>query len=53
MTQLRTQMKQFWISWINFNQALPTGPQFPSHVFKPTVLVVADEIFTMSDKPLL
>jgi hypothetical protein len=46
-------MKQFYCSWINFNQSIPTGPQFHGHVIKPTVLVVADEIFTMSDKPLL
>jgi hypothetical protein len=53
MTQLRTQMKQFWCTWINYNQALPSGPQFPSHVIKPTVLVVADDIFTMGDKLLM
>lgn len=26
MQQLRSQMKQFWCSWINFNQAVPQGP---------------------------
>ena len=32
---------------------MPSAPQFPSHVFKPTVLVVADDIFTMGDKSLM
>ena len=32
---------------------MPSAAQFLSHFLKPTVLVVADDIFTMGDKPLM
>ena len=45
MTEFRTQ-------WINFNQPIDGHSRYPGHMVKPTVLVVADEIFTMGDKQL-
>ena len=37
----------------NYNQALPSGPQFPSNISKPKILVVADNIFNMDDDSLM
>ena len=53
MQILKNKMKQFHTLWINYNQPMPSMPTFPGQVTKPSVLVVADEIFTMGDKPLM
>ena len=45
-------MNEFRTSWINFNQTIDGHARYPGHALKPTVLVVADEIFTMGDKQL-
>lgn len=47
---LKQGMSEFRTSWLNFNQVLSTVPQYPGQHLKPTVLVVADELFTMNDK---
>ena len=45
-------MNEFRAQWINFNQPIDGHSRYPGHLLKPTVLVVADEIFTMGDKQL-
>jgi len=52
ITELKQGMSDFRPSWLNFNQPLTQVPQYPGQPIKPTVLVVADEIFTMGDKQL-
>lgn len=50
--ELKTGMNEFKTSWLNFNKPLVQVPMYPGQPIKPTVLVVADEIFTMPDKNL-
>jgi hypothetical protein len=45
MNVLKTKLKPFYATWLNFNQPLDS-----SKGIKPSVLVVADEVFTMNDK---
>lgn len=45
-------MNEFRTQWMNFNQPLDTSVKEGRQPQKPNVLVVADEIFTMADKPL-
>ena len=53
MTELKTGMQEFRTTWLNFNQPLTQVPQYPTQPIKPTVLVVADEIFTMGERQLM
>ena len=50
MTELKNSMNEFKTCWLNFNQPLAQVPQYPGHPIKPTVIIAADEIFTMADK---
>ena len=40
-------MKQFWSVWVKYSQNLNELPA--GKFLKPTVLIVADEVFTMTD----
>ena len=52
ISEIRQNMTEFRTQWINFNQPIDGHSRYPGHMVKPTVLVVADEIFTMGDKQL-
>jgi hypothetical protein len=52
MNILKQKLKPFFTTWINFNQAIPAQPQSVGHNIKPTVIIVADELFTMNDQVL-
>ena len=50
MISIRQKSKQYNPQWVCFNQAITNGSQFERQ--KPTVLVVADELFMMQDSYL-
>ena len=50
MADLRQGMSEFRPAFQNFNQMLSHSQIHPNSPIKPTVLVVADEIFTMNER---
>ena len=50
--ELKLAMANFKLYWINFNQPLAQVAKNAGHLLIPTVLLVADEVFSMGNSQL-